>query len=113
MKFKILLTALVLSLAMPVAAQITTVQRAHEVQMSTVRLPQSVSGTIAFKACSGCDFETKRVNGETQYLINDRALTLVKFREAIARLADNNEKYITVIHHLERDLITEVSITIR
>jgi len=113
MKYRILLTALVLSLALPAAAQFTTVKLAHEVALSTVRLPQSASGTIAFKPCGDCDFQTTRVTGETQYLVNERALTLVKFRQAVARLENSDEKYITVIHHIERDFITEVSITIR
>lgn len=113
MKFKIMITALVLSLAVPATAQITTVQLAHEVQLSTVRLPQSESGTIAFKPCANCDYQTTRVSGETQYLVNKKPMTLVKFREFIAGLADPDDKYVTVRQHLERDLITKVSISIR
>lgn len=113
MKLRILMTALLLSLALPAAADFTTVQLAHEVAMSTVRLPQSESGTIAFKACKDCKYQTNRVSGETQWLVNRKAVTLVKFREVVAGLEDRDEKYVTVQHHLERDLITEVSITIR
>ncbi|MDH3748357.1 MAG: hypothetical protein OER97_09130 [Gammaproteobacteria bacterium] len=113
MKFRLLMTALVLSLALPAAAQFTTVQLAHEVEMSTVRLPQSESGTIAFKACGECDYQTTRVSSETVWLVNNRPVTLVKFRQVVAGMTDRDKEYVTVKQHLERDLITQVSIIVR
>ena len=62
MKIKILITAIVLTLAMPAVAEFKTVQLAHEVALSDLRLPSHPSGTIGFKGCSECEYQTERVS---------------------------------------------------
>lgn len=113
MKFLTLTIAITLSLAMPAAAQFTTVQKAHETVLSGVRLPASESGTLAFKPCRSCDWRTVRVNSETLWLVNKNSLTLADFRRAVDSLADRDRRSVTVKHHLENNVITKVAITIR
>jgi hypothetical protein len=60
MKFKVLIAAIILALALPAAAQFRTVSKAHEVRLSDLRLPQSDGGTVAYKPCDECPYETKR-----------------------------------------------------
>ena len=67
MKIKVLITVFVLCLALPAAAQFTTTQLAHEVALNELRLPSHPSGTIGFKSCSECEYQTKRVSENTQY----------------------------------------------
>ncbi len=62
MKIKMIVTALLLSLTITAVAQMQTVAEAYEVALSDVRLPQNEVGTIAFKTCVDCPYETKRVN---------------------------------------------------
>lgn len=112
MKFKSLTLVLALALAMPAAAQIRTVQLAHEVPLATVRLPASVSGTLAFKSCAECATTTARVTSDTQWLVNHQAVSLQDFLSAVESRADRSKDYVTVRHHLEKDLITRVSIVI-
>jgi hypothetical protein len=112
MKIKIMMTALVLILAMPAAAQFTTVQLAHEVVLSELRLPSHVSGTIAFKGCSDCAYQTKRVSERTRYMVNGRSVPLDKFRGAVSHIRNRSEQYVTVLHHLEDDVVTQVSISL-
>ena len=112
MKIKILMTALVLALAMPAAAEFTTVQLAHEVALSELRLPSHVSGTIAFKGCSDCAYQTERVSERTRYMVNGRSVPLDKFRGAVSHIRNRNEQYVTVLHHLEDDVVTQVSISL-
>ncbi|NNC76559.1 MAG: hypothetical protein HKN77_01270 [Woeseiaceae bacterium] len=113
MKFKIITLLLALGFAVPAFAQITTVQAAHEVALSTVRLPASESGTLTFKACRDCAAQTTRVTGDTQWLVNRKAVSLEEFSRTVENLANRNKDYITVRHHLENDLITRVSINVR
>lgn len=113
MKFRHLITVFALVLALPVTAQITTIQLAQEVSLASVRLPQSTSGTLAFKACDECDYQTVRVSPDCSWRVNDRPMSLERFRLAVAELSDRDNEYVTVIHHLERDVITEVSIVLR
>ncbi len=50
MKIKILVSVLLLALALPAAAEFRTVQRAYEVDLAEMRLPQNEAGTISFKS---------------------------------------------------------------
>ena len=113
MRLSTLTLAFLLSTAMPAAAQFTTVQRAHEAVLSGVRLPASESGTLAFKPCRACDWQTVRVNSDTLWLVNKRPLTLADFRRAVESVTDRDRKSVTVKHHLENNVITKVAITIR
>lgn len=113
MNFKSLTLVLALTVAMPVAAQITTVQLAHEVPLAAVRLPASESGTLAFKSCAECTTTSARVTSDTRWLVNHRAVSLRDFRSTIESRADRGRDYVTVRHHLEKNLITRVSIIVR
>lgn len=113
MNFKSLTLVLALAVAMPTAAQITTVQLAHEVPLASVRLPASESGTLAFKTCGECPTTTARVTSATRWLVNHQAVSLQDFLSAIESRADRSKDYVTVRHHLEKDLITRVSIIVR
>lgn len=113
MYFRTLTLVLALCVALPAAAQITTVQLAHEVRLASVRLPASESGMLSFKACAECATTSARVTGETRWLINEQPVSLREFRSAIESRADRNTDYVTVRHHLEKDLITLVAMTVR
>lgn len=112
MNIKILVTTLLLSLALPAAADSTIVQDAFEVALSDLRLPQHESGTIAFKECRSCDFVTRRVGADTRYSLNGKSVKLSHFRAALARVTERSSEAITVIHHLERNQVTAVLVNL-
>lgn len=113
MKIKILVSVLLLAVALPAAAEFRTVQRAYEVYLADMRLPQNEAGTISFKSCNDCEFQTTRVNGKTVWILNGRSMSLTKFRERIARIEDRDKASVTVLHHLENDRISKVTVTLR
>jgi len=110
MKLKLLIAATLLGLALPAAADFTTIEQAYEVALSNIRLPQYESGTIAFKPCDSCEYRTERVTPETRYLVNGRAMPLPKFRIAVSRVSDRDAEAVTILHHLKSDRVTEVSV---
>ena len=110
MKLKLIIAAMMLGLAMPAAADFETIAEAYEVALSEIRLPQSLTGTIAFKPCETCDYRTSRVDGNTRWLVNGQAVSLDRFRAAVKAVADRNNEAVTVLHHLERNRVTEVSV---
>ena len=112
MKIKYLVSVLLLAMALPAAAEFRTVQRAYEVNLADLRLPQNEAGTMSFKPCSNCDFQTTRVNAETTWVFDGRSISLVKLRESIASLENRDDVSVTVLHHLENDRITRVTITL-
>lgn len=110
MKLKLIIALSMLGLALPAAADFVTIEQAYEVALSEIRLPRSENGTIAFRECATCDFQTKRVNPDTRWLLNGRPVTLQTFREAVSRVADRKNEPVTVLHHLENDRVTAVSV---
>ena len=112
MKIKIIITALALCLALPAAAEFRTIQKAYELRLSNVRLPQSPGGTISFKKCGECPYETKRLASDVIWRINGQVTTQSEFTARVAEL-DRPEQILTVRHHLERDRVTRISVSIR
>jgi len=112
MKIKAMFAALALGLSLSAAAQITTVQLAHEVRLSDMRLPQSSGGTVGYKTCADCSYDTTRVSSYTKYTFNGQRMTLDKFRVAVGRVSDRNEIYATVLQHLEEDVVTAITVTL-
>ena len=112
MKLKLLITAILLSLALTATADLIVREQAYEVALADMRLPQSENGTIAFKTCSDCTYKTERVTVETVWMVNDRAVPLAKFRNAVRRVEDRAMKAVTVLHHVEQDRITLVAINL-
>ena len=110
MRLKLFIAALMFGLAMPAAADFKTIEQAYEVALSEIRLPRAEGGTIAFKECSSCDYRTKRVDGNTRWLVNGRSVSLKEFRLAVSRVTDRVNEAVTVLHHLENNRVTEVSV---
>jgi hypothetical protein len=110
MIIRVLTAVLLLAVSFSAAAEIRTVQLAHEVLLADLRLPQSGAGTLGFKACEECEFRTEAVSASTRWSINGKAVTLKDFRVGLARVTDRASVYVTVLHHLEEDRVTEVSV---
>lgn len=110
MKTKLLIALAIMGLALPAAADFTTVQVAYEVALSEVRLPRNENGTIAFKECDDCEYKTKRVSADIRYRVDGHSVTLQKFREMTDRVADRDNEAVTILHHLEDNRVTEVSV---
>lgn len=110
MKIKVLMAAIFLGLALPVAADFVQIQEAHEVNLSELRLPQNTVGTVGFKPCSECPYMVKRVNGNTEWVLDGKSMSLEKFRRGLRALTDRDNTAVTVLHHLEEDRVTRVSV---
>ena len=112
MKNILFVAALVLSLALPAAAEFEVVALAHEIALSNFRAPTTHNGSLAFKECSECETKSVRVTPNTEYVLNDRAVPLKEFRQALQKVRDREEVAIIVLHHLESDTVESVSVTI-
>ena len=110
MKIKVLIAAIVLGFALPVAADFVQIQEAHEVSLAELRLPQNTVGTVAFKPCGECPYMVKRVNSDTQWVFDGKSMSLEKFRRSLTRIEDRKKTPVTVLHHLEEDRVTRVSV---
>lgn len=112
MKLKVLITAALLMLAGPAAADGTVVQTAYEVALSNLRLPRVEAGTIAFKECDKCQYQRYRVGADTEYKVNGKTLPLGKFRAAVALAENPQDEAVTVLRHVARNQVTVVSVNL-
>ena len=110
MKLHLIIAALLIGLSQVAAADFRTIQQGYEVSRAEVRLPRSEGGTIAFRECSSCDYQTRRVSPATRWLINGRSVSLEKFRAAVARVQNRRTEAVAILHHLEENRVTEVSV---
>ena len=113
MKIRVLIAALIFAIALPAAAQFRQISKAHEVDLASLRLPQSATGTIAFKPCNTCEFVTKHVTEETTWVLNGRTVKFERFRDGLATVTERKDRVVTVLQHLESGRIKRVSFTIR
>lgn len=113
MKTKLIIAAALLGLAMPVAADFRIFSHGYEIALSDVRLPRNTNGTIAYKPCADCNYETKRISTNVRWIFNEKTITLSQFRMRTESLGDRDEHTVTVIHHFESDQVTTVAITVR
>ena len=111
MNIRILLSAALIALSVPAAADFVTVIEAYEVQLADLRLPGNTNGTLSFKACAECEYQTVRVTSATLYEANNRGFTLEDFRNELAHAPDPRNQSVTVLHHLESDTITALRVT--
>lgn len=107
MQIRKLLALALLGLSLSAVADFTTIIEAYEVDIGDLRLPRNAGGTLTFKRCTSCEFETVLVNSRTRYVIDDRDVTLAEFKE---RLAGVRKEAVTVLHHLESNTITAVKV---
>jgi hypothetical protein len=99
---------LLLALALPAAAQLRTIAEAHEVAAVDIRLPQGPVGTIGFKRCAECAYESRPVDASTAWAINGNEVSLESFREALAALRNPDEVAVQVLHELDSDRVIRV-----
>lgn len=110
MRFMILIATITLALSAPGVAQFRTLSEAYEVRLSDLRLPQSEDGTVAYKTCDDCPYESKLVSRDMQWILNGRSLPLEEFRRNLVTVTDKENTLVTVLHHLGSDRVTRVSV---
>ena len=115
MRFKVLIIAVLVIIALPAAAQRfdrAVLQQAHEVAARNMRLPRAAGGTLAIRKCDTCDYRVLRVAPDARFIVNGKAVQLDKFRALLSQKEDADREAVTVVHHLERDQVISVSVTL-
>ncbi len=110
MKLKIVITAVLLMLAIPAAADFVTSARAYELALSDLTVPPSQNSKLMFKECDDCDYMSIRLTPNTQFKINGRSVRFDQFRETIRGVRKPGEALAIVLHHLESDTVKSVSV---
>ena len=107
---RIFAMGVLLSISVSALAEFKTIVRANEVTLSELQLPASVNGITTFTACWSCSEKRVNVSAATRYRLNDEFVSLQEFRSALAIVTDRQNKIAIVMHHLDTDLVTQISI---
>ena len=110
MKIRITITALLVSLALPAAAEWQRPQQSHEAQLSEIRLPQSDSGTVGFKPCEKCEYRVRRISASTEWVFDGETMSLKDFKRNLRRISDRDGTPVTVVENFELDQVTRVAV---
>ncbi len=86
------------------------ISQAYETSVADFRPPLSANGGIALRECEDCEVKTIRVDANTRYVINGKSVSLKDFRAAIFRVRNRSNTPMTVLHHLETDRVTQISL---
>jgi hypothetical protein len=113
MKFKLFITAILLTLALPASAIFEPIAVGYEVALSDVRLPRNPGGTIAYKPCEECDYKTSRVEPDALWMINGSSVQLEEFRDRMAAVRDPEANTVTVQRDVKTNRIIKISIYLR
>lgn len=112
MTIRALFITILLTLSFSASADFKTIQRAYEVNLSTFNVPVTHNGVISFKECETCESISARLTGQTQFIINGKAVELKEFRKQVFQVRDRSKEWVTVLHHLEADTVTSISVTL-
>lgn len=113
MRIQLFVIALLASLSFTALAENYIVKQAYEIAVADLRLPVNTVGTVSFKDCDACVRLTIPVTTETRYVVNNRDVTLVKFKQEVNRIVDKKRNIATVIHDLESDTIVALHVVKR
>lgn len=107
MQFHKLIAVILLALSFSATADFVTVTEAYEIDASNLTMPVNEVGTLKFKQCDDCEWQTVMVSGGTRYVLNGSNVSLNEFK---SQIAGENDEIITVLHHLESNRITAVKV---
>lgn len=113
MNLKFLAAAILTVLALPVIAGFDTISRAYEVRADFITVPTTENSNISFSECEDCNLTTARLTLETRYTINGRNVRFDEFRQALLSAKQSEESGAVVLHHLESDTVTSVSVILK
>ena len=103
---------LALLFSMAAQAEIVTVTRAYEIALNNFRVAASVDGAVTFRQCDSCDPMVVRVSPSTRFLLNGAEVDLREFRKGIFQVGDRASETVIVMHHLESDVVTQISVSL-
>lgn len=112
MNIRKFLVALTMTLSLSAAAEFVTVELAYEINLSNFTVPVTSSGSLIFKDCADCDSRRVRMTRNTRFIVNGKSVELKEFRKNVLHVRDRESKTIIVMHHLESDTVTSVSVSL-
>ncbi len=101
------------AISLPAMAGFETVSRAYEVALGDLRIPTSQHAAVRFSECDDCESVSARLTPNTRFVVNGRTVDFDRFRQLAAGANDADSIPVIVLHHLESDTVTKISVTLK
>ena len=108
MNVKPIITAMLITLAIPTMADFVTTSRAYEVALADLVVPPSLHSRLMFRQCADCDSESIRLTPQTRFIVNGRDVLFDKFRLFARQATTADVVTVTILHELESDTVESV-----
>jgi hypothetical protein len=114
MKFGKFGIIVMLVLAWPALAQLTTMVESLEASPSQIRLPTSPNGNLSFQPCAeSCDAEyiSVRLTPDTRFFVQGAAVKFIDFRRDFYNMRLRTDGYALVSYDTDKNTVTSVEIS--
>lgn len=101
-----------MTFSLSAAAGFVTVEESYEVALSNMTTPVTNTGSLIFKVCDDCDSMMIRMTSNTRFIVGGRTVDLKEFRKQVFQVRNPDRVAVTIMHHLESDTITSVSVSL-
>jgi hypothetical protein len=112
MKYRIIITALMMAFTLPALADFVTISRAYELEPELVNIPLSPSSSMLFSNCAGCGTTSGQLTAQTRFRVNGKTVDFEEFCDAIRLAKQSEHSGIFLQHHLESNAIVSVSVSL-
>lgn len=110
MHIRKLLVALLMTISLSATADFVTIAEGYEVALSDMTIPVTSTGSLVFTECADCDARMIRMTRNTRFIVNGHTVELQEFRKQVFQVRDRTTVPVTIMHHLESDTITYISV---
>ncbi|MDJ0712271.1 MAG: hypothetical protein QNJ14_17920 [Woeseiaceae bacterium] len=113
MKKILIAMAAIATFSVPALADFKTVSRAYEVALGNMRIPTSAYSAVRFSECEDCETHAVRLTANTRFVVNGRSVSFERFQAMAAAVNDADSVPVIVLHHLESDTISKISVSLK
>ena len=82
--------------------------KTYEATVQKLRMPTTITGTIAVRESDNEDYETYRVTERTVYVLNGKTMRFEDFQLVIQNLKNEGDESVNVVRDIETNTITKV-----
>jgi hypothetical protein len=112
MKYKIIITALMLAFTLPALADFVTISRAYELEPEHVNIPLSPGSSMLFRNCDECEITSGQLTAQTRFSVDGETVDFLDFCDALRLAKQSETSGVFLQHHLESNAIESVSVSL-
>ena len=110
MKYRVIISSLVMALTAPALADFVTASRVYELEPDLVHIPLSPGSSLRYSNCEGCGTISGQLTTRTRFRVDGKTVSFEEFCNAVKQARRTEHSGVFLQHHLESDEIGSVSV---